>query len=217
MRKITFILFIAMSIGLMNAESLTVGPTTFSASDAATWSFTNGCTITNAGGKTYSTGTVGDVSYMKFSRNVQFTMTLPEGFSVSSMDVVGYDNYADVDAYISEINGAVFAETDYVFPLKSPDAIVVTKTIALETPLTGSFTFTFKGQQTVVYFVLNSSSGTTTSTEGTIQNSNLDELVNVYSIDGRLLLKEVKRSQAMNELSNGIYLFNNQKIVISKL
>jgi len=40
--------------------------------------------------------------------------------------------------------------------------------------------------------------------------------VNVYSIEGRLIKQNVLRSEIMNELENGIYIINREKIVINR-
>ncbi len=42
-----------------------------------------------------------------------------------------------------------------------------------------------------------------------------DDLVDVYSVLGKLLKKQVKRNEAVTTLKNGVYIIDNQKIVIS--
>lgn len=46
--------------------------------------------------------------------------------------------------------------------------------------------------------------------------ANEDDIVNVYSILGTLVKANVKRSEALNGLINGIYLVGNQKVVVNK-
>lgn len=218
MKKIftLFILAIAATF-VMNAGSLIVDPTTYSASpDAVTWNFTNGVSITNGSAKAYSTGTVDGISYMKFSRNVPFTMTLPAGITVDSVEITGYDNYADVESYLYEINRDTLAATTYAFPIKNgTTAVVTTHRFRLKNPATGSFIFQFKGQQTVVDFVLHY---VITGLEATRANKELDrnQIVDVYSMDGRMVRKQILCGQAMNELENGMYIINNQKLVINR-
>lgn len=119
------------------------------------WEFQNGVAIVNSKEKAYSPGLEDGV---KFSRNVQFTITLPEGLSVNSITFKGYDNYGDADAYIKELNGTTYGETDYVFPKKTaedpdnPDVLthhVTSHTINFATPVTDEITFTPAGQQVV--------------------------------------------------------------------
>lgn len=48
-------------------------------------------------------------------------------------------------------------------------------------------------------------------TKETLQN----ELVNVYSMDGKLIRKQVRRSEVGRTLKNGCYIINNEKIIIT--
>lgn len=220
MKKIfTLFTLLISAITLLNATSYVVGPTTNTGTnDVASWNFNDGFSISNTGGKGYSTGTVDGVSYMKFSRNVAFTMNMPDGFTCNSIEITGYDNYADVEAYLYEINGDTLEATTYPFPVKDGSGVptIKTHTFNLKNPATGSFIFQFKGQQTVVIFTL---SNVTTSLNNPVVNNklNMDEIVDVYSIDGRLVRNQIRCGQAMTELNNGIYLINNQKMVINHL
>lgn len=112
------------------------------------WNFKNDFTISNEKGKTYGTG---KENGFKFSAGVQYTILLPDGLSVNSITVSGYDNYPDLDAYIKEVNGTQYAETDYVFPMKTSDTdyVVASYTFDFSTPLKGEFTITPAGKQVV--------------------------------------------------------------------
>ncbi len=109
------------------------------------WSFDNGFSITNNNGKSYSTGYS---STIKYSAGVQYTIHIPDGIAIKSVSFSGYDNYPETDAYIGELNGKEYNATTYVFPKKSNDATVTkVHTITLDTPATGTLTFTPMGQQ----------------------------------------------------------------------
>ena len=116
------------------------------------WRFQNGLSIVNGNSKKYATGKEDGI---KFSRNEHFAIQLPSGLSVSAITFKGYDNYGDADAYIKELNGTAYGETDYVFPMKTgedPDNLtytVVSHTIDFATPVTDEITFTAGGQQVV--------------------------------------------------------------------
>lgn len=43
---------------------------------------------------------------------------------------------------------------------------------------------------------------------------NADDIVNVYTVSGKLVRANVKRSEALNGLSNGSYIVGNQKVVV---
>ena len=109
------------------------------------WNFSNGCTITNAEGKKYSTGTNGTI---KYSKGVTFTIQLPEGFEAKYVTISGYDNsLAPADAYLAQLGDATYTATDYLFPQKDGSFINKTYTIALANPTTNTLSFKADGDQ----------------------------------------------------------------------
>ena len=50
-------------------------------------------------------------------------------------------------------------------------------------------------------------------TTGIGQVENGEALVNVYTIDGIIVRKQVKESQALNDLKKGIYIVNGKKVI----
>lgn len=126
------------------AYLLTDGTHDSSQSSSGKWYFNNGFAISTSKG--YATG---KNSTIKYSRNEQFTIVIPDGMAVEKVTFNGYNNVGDnatdkSDGYIAELNGASYTTTDYVFP---EDKSTVEHTIPLSTPKTGSLTFTPKGQQ----------------------------------------------------------------------
>ena len=124
---------------------------------ATNWIFDGGFSIENGSGKGYGAGTE---NCIKYSRNVQFTVKIPEGVSVAGMTITGYDNYDDVDAYIAEINGQTVSGFD--FPKKdtgSKEPKIVSHEYNFVEPVSGSFTFTPKGQQVGLKFTLRTVTG----------------------------------------------------------
>ena len=109
------------------------------------WSFANGITVSNSKDKAYAAGFEDGI---KYSAGVQYTVKLPTGVTINKVKFKGYDNYADVDAYLSELNGTTFDETQYVFPQKDGTTYFVTEH-TVETNATGTLTFTPAGKQTV--------------------------------------------------------------------
>ncbi len=112
------------------------------------WTFNNGFSISNEAGKNYTTGKNNGI---KYSRNVQYTIHIPDGISIRRAKFYGYDNYDDADAFIKELGGVEYGETDYVFPKKneSGDMVYETHTIVFDQGLESSLTFTPGGQQVV--------------------------------------------------------------------
>ena len=175
------------------------------------WTFDGGYAISNNNGKTYATGKEQGI---KFSRDVPFTVTLPSGVRVDSLRLVGYDNYAGFDAYLSELNGVSFASTQYVFPKK--DALgnytVAAHTIALDPPATASFGLKFGGEQVVVYLELLTTNPSSLQ-KPAVGNESLG-LINVYTLDGRLVRRQIPYKQALESLYPGFYLVGRQKVLI---
>lgn len=146
--------------------SYTLSQDTYSNSPStATWNFSNGLAISNEGGKAYQAG---NEKGIKYSANVQYTISLPENISIDSLIFSGYDNYQGTDAYIAELAGTTFDETDYVFPQKDADGnyIMTTHKIILNTPAKNQLTFTPKGKQ-VVWTIDLYGTNTTTFIAGT--------------------------------------------------
>ena len=128
---------------------------------SASWSFNDDITVGNTKSKGYSTG---KDSGIKYSAGVQYTINLPKDVAISKMTIMGYDNYADVDAYLGELNGVELNPTTYVFPQKDASGNTTTKTydITLTPAATGSITFTPQGKQVVWSIILSGTKGTTT-------------------------------------------------------
>ena len=118
---------------------------TYLSSESTTYTFQDGLTISNTAGKGYATGSSNTV---KYSANVDYTITLPKSLSVEKIAFYGYDNY-DADAYLSQLNGVTYASTDYVFPAKvGTTAMFVTHTIDLASnPATGTLGFKLGNKQ----------------------------------------------------------------------
>ncbi|MFT3740382.1 MAG: hypothetical protein QM786_16670 [Breznakibacter sp.] len=197
-----------------SSTTVTLSKSTYSGDAGATspWPFTGGYTITNSGGKTYSTGSEDGI---KFSSGTRFTVTLPATVKIGKIVFTGYDNYAEEDSYIQEFNGTTLASTDYVFPKKDGSSYTVqTHTITPESPLTNSFTFTFGGKQVVALLELTTSSVTTGIRQPTTTVSDPNARTDVYGIDGRLIRHRVVRGQATEGLPRGIYIVDGKKVMV---
>ena len=172
---------------------------TYTASpEKTTWNFNNGFSITNGKDKGYGKG---DNGCMKFSRNVQFTIVIPEGKKISKVGIIGYDNYADTDGYLAELNGMEYSETEYVFPKKANDEpVYTTHEIELATPAEGTMTFTVSGQQCALKFNLTAevSTGITDINAG-------------HRPDGRIY--NLQGIEVKEPLRPGIYIRDGKKFV----
>ena len=109
------------------------------------WTFSNGCSITISTAKSYSTSKNCGIQSIKYSNNVTYTIHLPEGVAVSSIDFTGFANEDNVDGYLAELNGKTFSASDYVFPSRTGNK-AVTYNVKLDTPASGSVSVKFVKQ-----------------------------------------------------------------------
>lgn len=109
------------------------------------WTFSNGCSITISTAKSYSTSKSCGIQSIKYSNNVTYTIHLPEGVAVSSIDFTGFTNEDNVDGYLAELNGKTFSASDYVFPSRTGNK-AVSYNVKLDTPASGSVSVKFVKQ-----------------------------------------------------------------------
>lgn len=153
------------------------------------YNFADGISISNEKGKGYATG-LSSVKSIKYSAGVKYIINLPEGIAVDKIKFYGYDNYAEADAYISELNGTTYNSTEYVFPAK--DAIgtaqLTSHTIEFaDQPATGTIGFTVTGKQcalAITLFCKDSTSGVTNITKKSIEGEKGRKIL----LNGRVLV-----------------------------
>ena len=90
------------------------------------WTFSNGFSITNGSGKGYSTGSNCGIKGIKYSNNVEYAIQIPDGISITGIDIQGYCNENNVDGYLSKLGSKTFESTDYVFPSRTGGVSVTT-------------------------------------------------------------------------------------------
>lgn len=179
-----------------------------STSTDGNWGFANGYSISNSSNKGYS---VGKEDGVKYSRNVEYTINLPKGIEVTAMDFTGYCNYDDADGYIAQLGSTTYSSADYVFPRKDSEGNykVVSHSVTLPVPIQGTLPIKFSGQQVVMVITLWTRS--TTGVETIVQMPAANP-VNVYSITGQLVRKQVHPGEAFLGLPAGIYIIDGKKV-----
>lgn len=154
--------------------------------------------------KSYSEGHVtSDFTGIKFSRNTDYTVTLPEGVSVTSVEVKGYTNIDEGDgdlAYISKIGDNTYESNSGTFPFRTENT-TDTHTYALSTPAKGTMVLCFGGSQATAIVKLIGTTGTT-GIKAVNVNDNVD--LNFYNLQGIRVVNPKK----------GIYIQNGKKVVI---
>lgn len=169
------LLFTSMGVSAKEIYELSAATCTAESKSTGPWAFNNGFVVKASDeSKTYQTANGG----IKYSVGVQYTITLPEGIAIKHIQMSGYDNYAEQDSYIAEINGKEYSATDIVFPQKTADgtATNVTRDIPLDTEATDAITFTPQGKQVVLTIRLYDYDPTDKSDEGDLtegHNTNL--------------------------------------------
>ena len=171
------------------------------------WTFTNGLVIRVGNG--YAEGSAYGMKGIKFSRNANYKIILPEGVTVTQVDVTGYSNNDTESAYIQTLGSNTFAETEYVLlPRKGANA--VTHEISLAVPATGECSFIAKGQQIVANLKLHAG---VSAIRDIHPDSDSSYPKPVYSIDGRLIMKAIN-AYDIESLPQGIYIVGKRKVVV---
>ncbi len=167
-----------------------------------TWNFAGGISITNANGKGKSDGKNG---HIKYSSGTQFTIQIPEGMAVSGVTFSGYNNYANKESYLSEVNGV--EHTECVFPAKNPDNVIKTYTIDLASSVSDKLTFTVGGDQCCFIITLHVGNASSGIDDIITDADNVDA-----EGDGRIYnLMDV---EVKEPLAPGIYIRNGKKILV---
>ena len=122
------------------------------------WTFSNGFSITNGAGKSYSSAKNCGIQGIKYSNNVEYIIQIPDGISITAVDIQGFCNENNVDGYLAKLGGKTFESTDYVFPSRT-GGVSVTHNIALDQPASGSISFKFVKQE-CVRFILHTNAAT---------------------------------------------------------
>ena len=162
------------------------------------WTFSNGCSMTMSTAKDYATSSSCGIKSIKYSNNVTYTIHLPEGISISSIDFQGFANDDNADGYLAELNGKTFGSTDYVFPSRTGGE-AVSYNIELENSVSGSISMKFV-KQVGMRITLH----TATNIDGINSiMSNEETNVPVYDLTGRRRSKNAK----------GIVIIGNKKVL----
>ena len=154
-------------------------------------------TITNTKSKSCDKGKEDGI---KYSADTQYSISLPAGMTITSMEVKGYDNYAEGDSYISEINGIKYGADKYLFPKKIDSNNYIVKTYAIPMAAAGTITFTPSGKQVVFSITL----------KGTIATA-------ISNLTAETATKDIYYNVAGNRVSantKGIILSNGKKKVV---
>ena len=181
-----------------------------SSTDKLTWTFDNGCSISNDNGKSYSTAKSNTI---KYSKGTQYTINLPENVHITSASFAGYANEDNKTCYLAELGGSSFGSDLYVFPSRSTDTSTKTQfDVTLGTSATGTLTFTSGDAQAAWVITLKGIKASSTGIHG-ITTAPAGSKGNIYDLSGRVIKKQATTAD-LALLSKGIYILNNKKYVV---
>lgn len=162
------------------------------------WTFNNAFYMTLSTAKDCLTSSNCGISSIKYSNNVLYTINIPEGIVISSIDFHGFCNEDNTEAYLKELGGNTFEAGKYVFPSRT-DNTTATHTFTFDTPTTGSIGFKFVKQvgMRITLHVDTSPSGI--KSIKFIDKSNAP----IHDLSGRIINHEAK----------GIAIIGNKKII----
>ena len=146
--------------------------------ETTVWGFQDDITVSNNGNKNYQAA---KQNAIKFSKGVQFTISLPDGFTASSVVIFGYGNEDGNDTYLAELNGTTYGASEYVFPSRTSNQ-TVTHEVKLATPATGTLTITPKGAQAAWTITLVGTIGGSSPEPLLLGDVNRDGEVNVTDV-----------------------------------
>lgn len=173
---------------------LDASTSTSSSTDPSPWTFNNGCSIESSKG--YATAKSNTI---KYSKGVQFTINLPENITITSATFAGYANEDNKTCYLGELNGTTFTSDKYVFPSRTTQTDTKTKfDITLDTPATGTLTFTPQGAQGAWVITLKGVKATSSGISNVVLTAKVADN-NVYDLSGRVVKTNAK-AEELNSL-----------------
>ena len=167
------------------------------------WTFTNGFSISVGNG--YAEGSGCGIKGIKYSRNSNYKINIPDGITITRVELTGYSNHDTSTAYIQQLGENVFSPTDYVLPSRKGGE-AVTYDIPLPVSATTQASFITKDAQIVANLILYTG---TTGIEERVQPTNND----VYTLDGILVVRDADATD-LQSLRKGIYIKGNKKILV---
>lgn len=168
------------------------------------WTFSNGFSITVGNG--YAEGSGCGIKGIKYSRNSNYKINIPDGITITRVELTGYSNSDTSTAYIQQLGENIFSSTDYVLPSRK-GGVAVTFYIPLPVSATTQASFITKDAQIVANLIL------FTGTTGIEERAQLPITNNVYSLDGILIVKDANTID-LQSLPKGVYIKGNKKILI---
>lgn len=149
---------------------------------------------------------------IKLSNGAQNTFYCPEGKVATGVTFISYVNKNPIvrTSYWKEVAGVNYDESTATL-MKSAQDAENPDVISFSLPNLSQFTFTNTGEQPC--FMLEVTMTDATSVKGVQTVGGAAVTTNVYSINGRLLIKNATDAD-INALGSGVYVVDNRKIMV---
>jgi hypothetical protein len=204
---------IALDSANEETGSATLSATTYTGTTngggVSKWEFGDEWSVSNGSGKGYASGTNNRV---KYSRDVDFTISVPEGKKITEMTFSGYSNSDSGTAYLSNLGDEEFGEDLYVFPSRK-EGVNVDYTITPSQPLSGDVLMRYAGNQVGMIITI-TYSNPASGIESVSINTDANRIVNVYNLKGQCVKANIAYGEISNALGKGIYVVDGQKVII---
>ena len=168
------------------------------------WTFTNGFSISVGNG--YAEGSGCGIKGIKYSRNANYKINIPDGITITRVELTGYSNSDTSTAYIEQFGENVFSSTDYVLPSRKGGESV-THNIQLPVAATTQASFITRDAQIVANLMLY------TGTSGIEECVPITFSNDVYTLDGILILRNAK-AEDLQSLPKGVYIVGHKKMLV---
>ena len=152
----------------------------------------------------------GSAGTIKLSANKQYTITIPEGITITKVTILGYCNSDGQTGYLGELAGTTYSETDYIFPARDANPSKATHTIMLKQPVTSKLTFTPKGNGQACYKITLHTNAIQSHTDG---DANSDGEINITDIT--YIIDKINNNPAANFNEKAADLNNDGEINIT--
>ncbi len=190
--------------GEVKHEDYVLAISTSDGSETGVWHFSNGIDILTDKG--YSNG-VEDC--IKFSRNVNFTVAMPEGLIAEGVTFYGYANATGADGYMQSVNGED-TSSEFIFPAKIDDGakgenVYKEYTKMFDTPVS-QFVFRPAGQQLGLKLTIHAVKGSTSAIEDIITDSD--------DVKGNGKIYNIMGVEVHEPLLPGVYIRDGKKFIV---
>ena len=193
--------------GESSPVAYTISEQTFQSESDGLWNFGEVSMNSGFGHSGYSFNTI------QVNSGTQYTISIPEGVSITSVTVSGYSNNNNSTTYLYEVGGTDVSAGNYTFPKRTENK-VNTYTISLASPATSKLTFTCGGSaRTCLTLLLNGIK------EGSGIQYDPETTTGIFNVTSNARIKDNRlynlQGIQVTHPKKGIYIYNGKKIIVN--